>query len=537
MDQRSTRDARRRRGVILPAGQRLVLFTLFVLLLAAFNVLLPPLNGEPSGSGFRSQAWGIGRLGFMLGQPALLGLWAALGPQRLAVRLPGALLLALLFAYTMLLAEIWTGDGFARAESLWETPILGVGLFVVVQLPFWALRRWRGWRLQLADSNEDRVADDRRFGLLLLLAWITMASVVFALWRALPVYDYGAQPNLKEVFRMLLVFGVPGLPVIPLTAAFLSGRGRWKFGVLVFILALVCPLPAFAAIYAIAPAPVDPNDVWQFYVLELGMLLPAGLTLGLARATGWRLVRPRARTTDAAWMATAGRHSVRFGVLLAAITVLAVLLGYLTVLREPTRQTLIVKSRWSRVGMFPTRNRGNTITGLTVQGTVITDEQVAAILAGAGQLESLYLNGCSFTEEQFARLTTLNSLENLGLATTNLTPSMLSHLKKLPKLRSLELTGATIDDAHLAEIGNLLGLEQLNLTGTNITDAGLVELEPLQNLTWLMLPTLSVTPGGTERLQQALPKANIIGPMALQTLPADPSQQNFEEAAETSESP
>jgi Leucine-rich repeat (LRR) protein len=217
--------------------------------------------------------------------------------------------------------------------------------------------------------------------------------------------------------------------------------------------------------------------------------------------------------------------------------VLAVLLGYLTVLREPTRQTLIVKSRWSRVGMFPTRNRGNTITGLTVQGTVITDEQVAAILAGAGQLESLYLNGCSFTEEQFARLTTLNSLENLGLATTNLTPSMLSHLKKLPKLRSLELTGATIDDAHLAEIGNLLGLEQLNLTGTNITDAGLVELEPLQNLTWLMLPTLSVTPGGTERLQQALPKANIIGPMALQTLPADPSQQNFEEAAETSESP
>ena len=70
--------------------------------------------------------------------------------------------------------------------------------------------------------------------------------------------------------------------------------------------------------------------------------------------------------------------------------------------------------------------------------------------------------------------------------------------------------GALLKDEGLKEVAKLRNLEKLNLERHNITDTGLKELTELKQLKELNLRRTKVTYSGVTKLQNALPKCNIL---------------------------
>lgn len=497
--------AKARSAVVLSGAQRLALFVGLVLVLAIHNVLLPPEGVSDARLGL---VWGALHIGLHFGQPALLGMWGALGAQRAAVRLPGALLLAMLFAYTMLLAEVWFNGGNVSRGMTWQISIMGVGVFVAVQIPFVLLRRWRGWRLALIGSAT--AADDRRFGMLLLLGWITLVSVVFGLWRALPVYDDGTRPYMVELLTVVPILTLSCIPLIPLSALLLDGRQRrrWLTGFLLLMVA--CPLATIAAMRQLFdPRPMDGTEFVLFFGLEAGMVLVWTLALLVARASGWRMVRPKAPATP---VTQSVRGSTpRFVGLLAGLVAVGVAFVLLAIEREPQRQDAVARAQWRRKGIDVLRQQGR-VFGFTVfRGTEITSEQVDAMLleGESGSITQLTLRA-PIRAELLARLLAIESLESIGVHNTELTAEVWERLVRLPVLHSLNLLGVTITDADLAQIARMPALQTLEIDGTNISDAGVAELEQLDDLRFLTLVGPSgVTPSGEARLRERFPNAGM----------------------------
>ena len=87
----------------------------------------------------------------------------------------------------------------------------------------------------------------------------------------------------------------------------------------------------------------------------------------------------------------------------------------------------------------------------------------------------------------------------------------LAVLESAPLTRSLTLVGSQVTDNGLAHLKSLRQLEHLDLKkNQRLTDAGLVHLEEMKNLKRLILIGTKVTPEGVKRLQQKLPKTQIL---------------------------
>ena len=74
----------------------------------------------------------------------------------------------------------------------------------------------------------------------------------------------------------------------------------------------------------------------------------------------------------------------------------------------------------------------------------------------------------------------------------------------------LDLGSTLVSDAGMTYIKRLAGLEALDLDHTRITDAGLEQLLRLEYLTRIRIDHTHVTDAGVKKLQDALPKAEII---------------------------
>jgi hypothetical protein len=88
----------------------------------------------------------------------------------------------------------------------------------------------------------------------------------------------------------------------------------------------------------------------------------------------------------------------------------------------------------------------------------------------------------------------------------------LAQIAGLTRLQELDLQSTQITDAGLAHLARLTRLQRLSLDGTKITDAGLAHLAGLTRLQWLWLlnNNSQVTDDGVKKLQQALPKCQIV---------------------------
>jgi hypothetical protein len=74
----------------------------------------------------------------------------------------------------------------------------------------------------------------------------------------------------------------------------------------------------------------------------------------------------------------------------------------------------------------------------------------------------------------------------------------------------VDLAGTQVNDAGLEHLKGLSRLQMLWLCRTRVTDAGLDHLKGLSELTRLHLQGTNVTDAGVKKLQQALPKCQIL---------------------------
>lgn len=203
------------------------------------------------------------------------------------------------------------------------------------------------------------------------------------------------------------------------------------------------------------------------------------------------------------------------------------------------------------LGFFTHPGRFPRVTGLSIDGSKITDEGLAGLknlpIVASLNLESksitdkgvlhlskvptfslLRLNAARITDKGVSYLTDLPNLSFLELRTTQTTDAGLEYLGRLPRLhtlylddtsiagsglkhlaplarlRLLSLTNTSFNDQGLAELAehpNLAKVEVLYLSNTEITDAGCEAFERLNNLTVLTLDGTEVTDKGIRHLK------------------------------------
>ncbi|HVC97850.1 MAG TPA: hypothetical protein VND64_29535 [Pirellulales bacterium] len=279
---------------------------LLVLLCLAFDVQAAPLMWV-----FEEGWWGAGGyivVGAVLAQPALLGAWAVLGPQRAAIQWPRALLLLVLVWWADTLGERAGWDPRPKvvffdmtaastykikAEDACLTAGVFLGLFLLAQVPLFVARCvWR-WRVSrpVTRSHDAR----RQFSLRHLFGWTTLVALLLAASRYLLRHqtwqsiDGPWLPQLRElaydlgcVTRALLPIL---LPSVPLAGLVLGQRRRVVFLIATFVCA-VCGAVTSVALIADQNASVRLRDGC---FEELGFCGATLAVLWVVRACGFRL--------------------------------------------------------------------------------------------------------------------------------------------------------------------------------------------------------------------------------------------------------
>lgn len=511
---------------VISRGWQLALFSLLTLVFATFNIFASPLHGG-SPNGAIAHLWGGLRLGILFGQPAVLGFWSVFGPQRFAIRATGAFFLATLFAYCLLFSEVWW-TGYVNLHGLLQTPIMAFVLLVSAQAPFAILRRMRSWRLLwLGDMNAQR-GSDRRFGLVLLFAWMSLAAVVFALWRVLPVNDqFGIGAMGWQWLISPLLFAVMSLPAIPLAGLVLSTGRRIGFGIALVAMFLACPLLVAAVVVVVEGGPgSDLTNLGPILSgMEMGVLCASLLPFALARLAGWRLIRPRSTGPAPRSLAIAPQHSIpRVAIAFSLVFALGAIEALLAIDAEENRQEQRQRAEWSQKGMSA-RFRGHQLVSMVSSAPELADEVVSEI-ARIDTLRELTLSsGSKVTADQLARLLSNRSIESLDLFGCALPAGFAAAIQGATQLKSLLLAHSSVTDADLAALAPLQSLETIILTGAGVTDAGVAHLEQLPNLKLINLEQTTVSQGAIDRLRARFPKANIFWTVPgtnTQTYPATP---------------
>jgi tetratricopeptide (TPR) repeat protein len=142
-----------------------------------------------------------------------------------------------------------------------------------------------------------------------------------------------------------------------------------------------------------------------------------------------------------------------------------------------------------------------------------------------------------FTGESMKHLGKLTSLRSLRVSHGTIPSGAMKQLRPLTKLRSLRFEWSPVEDEDLIDVSAFRQLTALRLDGSRVTGLGLPHLQPLENLTDLSLdsvqgiydvdletlyplknlqnlvvPTARISQAGLDRLQEAIPGLQVIGP-------------------------
>ena len=505
-----------------PRQSQIVLVLLAAVYMAALVLLAPRLDliGDDS----LAADVQLVAAGLVFAPPALLALWAMLGRQRAAVRLP---LAGWMFAALFLAAaygEIRNyGHGYSGFVLLAGVAWLAasVGLLLSVRL----LRAVRGWRLErAADSRPeptttgDGRTQQRQFTLRTLLAWTFAIALLCAGARRLApysAYDLDASPidlmaaeSLEGAIIGLLV-ALAGLPVLSVAFILLADGRRL---VLRTILAVIT-VAGIAAAKTIFERMNDDEMMGRLVLMcEAGVVAAAFFAVSIMRACGFRLVR-RPRRGVVSDAPPAG--PLRRGRLVYASALLGMAATILSVY-APERFEIWRRGdetqRWASLGWqvgFDDAGRITTATSNAEHDLSGSEFQLAEL----HDLTSLDFAHALLTDVQFAQYRLQNpalaSLQSLNLNGTHVGDATAGELAKFPELTDLNLSGTNVTDGGLAGLAPLKKLTALNLSGTDISDDGLSAIARLRGLRLVNLALTAVSAAGAKQLQASLPGATI----------------------------
>lgn len=145
---------------------------------------------------------------------------------------------------------------------------------------------------------------------------------------------------------------------------------------------------------------------------------------------------------------------------------------------------------------------------LSLPHTPVTDAGLDH-LKNLTRLEFLDLGNTRISDHGLVRLKRMKKLKYLDLCGAGITDRGLLHLKELSALERLELRCASVIGSGLEHLGHLPKLRSLSLEGPQITDSTLESVMLLPHLESLHLSNTRVSQAGFDKLQQAMPKANI----------------------------
>ena len=236
-------------------------------------------------------------VGQYIGQLNLISVWGAVSRGSAIVRLPWALLMAMLMWSSLILGQ--------AAFGKWQSDLvvligatLGFGC-IVTQIPLWIASRFFRWRLVAEDT-----ADEQRsqFDIKQMLVGTLLLAGSLAICRQLThnTDREDVTVTIRE-FGELTAFLIPMaffnlLFVIPaIWAAFLVKVNKRRLGVATALLALVGPIEllVICAVLGYGPSASEYlNWLITFSALHLGQVFVVyGSLVLLRRLAGFRLVR------------------------------------------------------------------------------------------------------------------------------------------------------------------------------------------------------------------------------------------------------
>lgn len=236
-------------------------------------------------------------LGACISQLNLIAVWAALGPGNIVVRLPWALLLALLSWYAMVLGNRAAGHAsFSLREALQLGVVWLVGV-VVAQIPLWIASRAFGFRLvqeppHLQHLHETK-ARGNQFHLRDLLLGMMLLSMALAPLRAVLPGD-----SLNGVFNVapgwFAVLG--GLAACNLLITLPCLWGAFLRAPMLLLFALIWPF--YCALLTFLEVALLYGDIlvhaethWDFLLCNLSQYVTVTGVLLVFRVIYFRLVR------------------------------------------------------------------------------------------------------------------------------------------------------------------------------------------------------------------------------------------------------
>lgn len=223
-----------------------------------------------------------------IGGSALLGLWAALGPSALWIRLSNSLLLLL----SVVAIFFWSTTDSESQMFIGLSRVLVFSFHIssyLASLMTFALLRWlRSWRLVLVDAPA--TTGPGQFPLRLLFVEILLAAVGMALLRMAPSRYWSdlwdAQLLVVVAFVTLVMIAVQA-PLVPLVAVLLR-RSRPTVLQLVVTGTIEAGL-LFAAMGLVVVLNDTPEELGFILSRMSAAFVGAAIMLALLRLAGYRL--------------------------------------------------------------------------------------------------------------------------------------------------------------------------------------------------------------------------------------------------------
>jgi len=247
-------------------------------------------------------------LGICIGQINLIATWAALAPGNVVVRLPWALLLAVLMWYGLVLGGRWISEDSPYSHfSLAGAVVLAIFLFVGVaaaQIPLWIAGRVFRWRLvSWAGAAREPSQDRLQFQLRHMMLGMLFVSLALAPGRM--VLPPGDLADLQLEYQMFVVLAalvacnlLIAVPCIWGAFARTTILIPLAFGWLIYC-GVVTVLEFVVLVSIFGPVPRDEMPMLM-YLLNVTQCATVFGTLLLFRALGFRLVRvPSGRAREA----------------------------------------------------------------------------------------------------------------------------------------------------------------------------------------------------------------------------------------------
>lgn len=501
-------------GVPAQAAARIRTAVLFGLLFAVqFGAaVLTPLGANESEAYWEYLI--LAAIGFSVTWPPLLAVWTVFGPQRGAIRLP----LTLWLAAAISLAALY---GFSRTVGE-DSPQLMIinaawlAAFVVLQVPLWAIRAVRRWRLELAEdgtAKSGRAASktSSQFTLRALLGWTLAVASLLAVFRWLmPKEGMEAElvlALLVESGAIGLFVALGGLPVVALAWIVLADGRRLKLRIVLSLL-VVLGVTVVGVIFE----KLDQGLVVSEMLCLVGATMLNGLvSFVVVRTCGYQLRRrpKKAVAAEATAPAAAPISRARFAFALAPLVVIAAALTCSIPHRLEMWRRAELGADWRRSGV----NVSFDDEGKIVQANYwlrepITDE-ICRRISALGDLAELDLNKSQIDDRRFALLAPLPNLTRLNLSATAVTDAAPKHIGRFPRLVDLNLSNTSITDAGLKRLQAFPKLQTLQLCLTDVSDEGLTALAQLPELRSVDVQLTAVTAAGAEKLRQANPRATV----------------------------